>query len=106
MDIFKVFSVGLDNAVDAIEIQGTTGPDNYRVSTIEAIGLDDTAETSLRYEQLNGLQSPTGQLLSHVVVDVFALDLNDYVRLNSFAGDDRIDATAVTRVVVERAVSG
>ena len=34
------------------------------------------------------------------MVDVFDLELDDYVRLNAFAGNDHIDATAVTRAVV------
>ncbi len=100
VDIFKVFRIGPDEAIDTVLIEGSTGMDDYRVSSIEAVGVDGKAETSLRYEQLDGQQSPTGQLLSYVVVDVFGLERTDYVRLDTFGGNDRIDATAVVDDVV------
>src|SRR6185295_433852 len=95
VDIFKVFKVGPDEAVDTIIIEGSTGADDYRVSSLQAIGVDGKAETSLRYEQLNGQLATTGQPLSYVVVDVFGLERTDYVRLNTLGGADHIDATAV-----------
>ncbi len=99
-DLFKVFQTGPENAIDRIIIEGSTGADDYRVSTIESIGLDGAGQTSLRFEQLNGQQSAAGTLLSHVIVDVFDLDLTDYVRLDTLAGDDQLDATAVIDPVV------
>ncbi|MFT5526283.1 MAG: Ca2+-binding RTX toxin-like protein, partial [Pirellulaceae bacterium] len=109
-EVFKVFSVATDNANDRIEIQGSIAADNYRVSTIQAIGIEGAAEPALRYEQRQTdaagepLKNSTGQFISHVVVDVFDLEgqhlldpnrpgytpKSDYVRLNSFAGHDHI----------------
>ena len=101
-ETFKVFNVGTDKVQDRIEIQGTTGNDDYRVQAVSAIGVDGTAKTALRYEQLNGQVSNTGELQSHVVVDVFDLDNDDYVRLNTFTGNDRIDATEMMVAVVDK----
>ncbi len=98
--VFKVFDVGGDQEIDSILIRGSEGADVYRVSTIEAIGVDGKGATSLRYEQLNGGVSATGQLLSHVVVDVFGLETADSIRLDALDGNDHVDATAVTTAVV------
>ena len=99
-DVFKVFQIGPENAVDRIVIEGSAGSDDYRVSTLESIGLDGAGQTSLRFEQLNGQQTTAGTLLSHVIVDVFGLDTTDYVRLDTLADDDQIDATSVIDPVV------
>ncbi|HYR33730.1 MAG TPA: hypothetical protein VEQ87_05520, partial [Burkholderiales bacterium] len=100
VDIFKVFRIGPDEQTDTVLIEGSTGADDYRVSSLQAVGVDGKAETSLRYEQLNGLLATTGQPLSYVVVDVFGLERHDYVRLDTFGGNDHVDATAVVDAVV------
>ena len=80
--VFKVFDVGGDQEVDSVWIMGSDLADDYRVSTIEAIGVDGKGATSLRYQQLSGGVDSTGRLLSHVVVDVFGLETADYIRLD------------------------
>ncbi|MGD8475608.1 MAG: matrixin family metalloprotease, partial [Burkholderiales bacterium] len=98
--VFKVFKVGGDEEIDSVVIKGSHGADDYRVSTVQAIGIDGKSATSLRYEQLNGETSENGQLLSHVVVDVFGLETADYIRLDALDGNDRIDARGVNSAVV------
>jgi Ca2+-binding RTX toxin-like protein len=98
--VFKVFDVGGDEEIDTVVIKGSSGADDYRVSTIEAIGVDGKGATSLRYQMLNGQVSGSGQLLSHVVVDVFGLETADHIRLDALEGDDRVDATGVLTAVV------
>ncbi|MCA9166727.1 MAG: hypothetical protein KDB23_03630, partial [Planctomycetales bacterium] len=94
-DEFRVFYAGVDTDWDKIVIEGSSGKDDYRVRTLQAIGLDGTSATSLRFEQLNGLLTDGGTPLSHVVIDVFGLDTTDYVRLDTLADNDNIDAKLV-----------
>jgi Ca2+-binding RTX toxin-like protein len=99
---FQLFDVNADGSIDQVRIYGSADADDYRVSTIEAIGVDGKAGTALRYEQLNGLTDANGQALSHVVVDVFALEIADVVRLDTGTSNDHIDATAVRTALVDR----
>ncbi|WP_461538633.1 DUF4347 domain-containing protein, partial [Spongorhabdus nitratireducens] len=98
--VFKILKKSDDLAEDRVVIEGSTGDDNYRVSDIESLGTSGTAETALRYEQLNGQQNDLGEDLSHVIVDVYSLESQDDAQLHALAGDDTIDASGVEQAIV------
>nr|WP_067294171.1 DUF4347 domain-containing protein [Marinobacterium profundum] len=97
---FKMLQVADDNAIDRVQIDGTHSADNYLVSTVESTGVGGNTQTAMRYEQLDGGKDIAGNPSSHVIVDVYDLETNDYSRLSTLGGNDSIDALGVTQALV------
>ena len=97
---FKILDIQDDGALDKVFVEGTSGADNYLISTVESTGIDGEAQTAIRYEQLDGGTDVAGNPTSHVVVDVYDLEASDQTHLETLAGNDSIDAQGVNQQVV------
>ncbi|WP_020680160.1 DUF4347 domain-containing protein [Marinobacterium rhizophilum] len=101
---FKILQIADDNAIDSVRVEGTGGADDYLVSTVESVGVDGSAQSAMRYEHLDGGTDIAGNPTSHVIVDVYDLELNDDTRLNTLGGNDTVDALGVTQALVSQIV--
>ncbi|MCV6613177.1 MAG: DUF4347 domain-containing protein [Amphritea sp.] len=97
---FKILDIQDDGAVDKVTVEGTSGADDYLISTVESSGVDGETQTAIRYEQLDGGTDVAGNPTSHVVVDVYDLEATDKTQLETLAGNDTIDAQGVTQQLV------